>query len=639
MSTQQDELVYWNAMASLRAEEAKLSVLPYKAGLILDARDEGYNEAGWEAVEINVTPSAANLRGYVFPKHYFLFCQRYIAAALENKPLTGAGSTAKAKVLWLLDVQAHVCFGWLALGIPYTWVAARVEAERMDHFEDPNWGRGHVTGGTLTPWGAYASNQPRDRPAPFALSPLHLAARLQPYTPSGADATTKGTGLLPKLIDEVQPWLVGGFKLGSKDARDAGVLTTARAKKDGPLARGILQARLWSVIDFSWPRNFRTGAPLPSWHYGTASATASILLPAYIAQVAAHESPQGELVEQAGSGTNYQSYGRFPNLAYAFESPGPDVLGFLRVDYDRWLDDYTLAWIASATPTDNLPVLDSTNQLVRGDRQPVSITDYRAFERGEYKAVKDRMEASITGDYSKIKPANDAERKAIAIEQKAHKWANGVPVLAQINKVLGKLATLLVGWLGVARGVSSLPKLFRIIPVPFYRTLSAPDYRMVPDGTTTSALLRVINAMQNTVAAATTPTAEELAEARALRALPALTPAQRATLALMPIPLRAAVMAERAQLREQYYAAEDMLAVLRRAPPHGAVPEVAAFQARMRTNTFGVVTSLGGYWDESTRKAAAKVLRTTVAALPAAEVVPAFKSVNIAAPVRPTVRV
>jgi hypothetical protein len=75
---------------------------------------------------MNVEPSFEAIRRYVFPKHYFDFCQRYVAAAMTLKPSNSA--SARDKVLWMLDVYTHIANGFEALNLQF--VPAHVGLDR-----------------------------------------------------------------------------------------------------------------------------------------------------------------------------------------------------------------------------------------------------------------------------------------------------------------------------------------------------------------------------------------------------------------------------------------------------------------------------------------------------------------------------
>lgn len=109
-------------MANLREEETRM----INETPAVPMRMSGYTTMGQPQWYFDVEPSYHTIRRYVFPKHYFRFCQRYVAAALTLKPSSRA--SARDKVLWWLDVAFHIANGYQALNLQF--VAAHPGLDR-----------------------------------------------------------------------------------------------------------------------------------------------------------------------------------------------------------------------------------------------------------------------------------------------------------------------------------------------------------------------------------------------------------------------------------------------------------------------------------------------------------------------------
>lgn len=66
-------------------------------------------------IELEAAPSYESIRGLIFPREYFLWCQRYVQRLLSLQP--GTTNSARDRVLWVLDLMTRINDGLLALNL------------------------------------------------------------------------------------------------------------------------------------------------------------------------------------------------------------------------------------------------------------------------------------------------------------------------------------------------------------------------------------------------------------------------------------------------------------------------------------------------------------------------------------------
>lgn len=268
--SQADTLKYWNAMQRLRDSQPvvtgpKGTIVSCKADL--SGSDDTYGircPAPWLAY--NVQPSSSSVQ-LCFPIDYFHWCKLYINEALRQRP--GMAASAEARVVWTLDVWAHVSYALFALNV--NWSAQ--DETRLQRGLAPSvevaWllaalgGSGDVLRWLQLAKDAAVASAVRQGGNANILE-KYKTAEIQPVVGFGSlpvfpswvgsyfarGGTKTPNPLWTLLLDTVQPWSSNWSRnwltsKGNKDAADV-----AAYASDPPLAMATMQWRLLSARDF-----------------------------------------------------------------------------------------------------------------------------------------------------------------------------------------------------------------------------------------------------------------------------------------------------------------------------------------------------------------------------------------------------
>lgn len=512
-----DQWTYFNAMAAL-GTGGNLVAPPVNFGMgsctaNLSGSDDVYSDRcpqPW--VNIDAAPTAATARA-IFPREYFLYLQNYVRVALTQKPPDTA--SAKAKILWLLDVQTVATMALLMLNIPlrgqgYTYKAF---VGLPDANPTP---ANEVASPVLQPLLAaqklfydnlalsrYAGYDPRQLADPKYKAEL-AAAVIQPAAFASLPVFWIGNAYRQwKSFDQIYVLLFGGvipttaanwYGIPSYGSKDAASLKDAVARGDAPLLRGIYQWRMWCVRD-GMPNIYADASIAP---LGLGTATNTVNLVDYIAHVMSFERSSPELVLQTGTPGKL-----YPNFAHAFVGAARIGAQVVSINYELEIRKHIGAWAVRNSPRLDAagnPVFDrQSNQYAQ---QPITYVDNDAFLRGLSKDVADRAKLAIAnpgyacGDDKACQSAwtgATVHGTKIPGMSEVYSLAKYSPLGPFIAGGLA-LAGFLVNKFGAAIGGGYWP--FFLVDQPFARTFTAAGFRTVPDGSSVDVVMRVLVALQ-----------------------------------------------------------------------------------------------------------------------------------------------
>lgn len=533
-----DHWLYWDAMAPLRTEGSALLApkvpvsvndgCAWKKDIPKD--EQKLMPKPW--AELDIQPTGQNLQSYIFPVGYFEWCLRYLAAAKTFKPR--AGASAKAQVLWALDVWTHVVQALAATNINWADAVPRTRAlgagvPIVRRFDEFRYGRGS---GIANPQGSfvldietarYLESKHRSGQSKKAWD----AARLHPapFMELPQDWSRKSRTLAGQFA-RYMPWMLGGGEIGSKGKKDSAEMSKAVAASDDPMVAGIFQWRLMCLRDWDTANYWKDRMPLSMGDDALNTRT----LGAYIEHVYKYESSSAAL--------KLDYPGLYPNFQFSYQNGLPKLIDLLTTTTrDAWgqaLSRYTLSvqehmlyWVA-----DSMPHLNEARDKARTDvDQPFSCLDFRNLHRRATKDIEDGNARAAAYPYVGV-----AATKAVVAEAQ-HLAARAVAIMEKVGKVVGILSGVLltasvaleavIAVLGtlvatlnviglvfaayallIALLYSVLPKAIGAAHLPFYpitnpfmRTLPGAKFRgysTAPTGSTSDLVLRVVDACLNT---------------------------------------------------------------------------------------------------------------------------------------------
>ena len=506
---QADTLKYWNAMRALRDSQP---IVQGPRGTVqvcnadLGGSDDTYGmrcPAPWLAYDVAPSNAAVQL---CFPIDYFNWCKRYINEALRQEPPISA--SAEARVVWTLDVWAHVSYALFALNVNWSaqnemrlknglapsisvgWLLDLLHGSGslgpdMQAARDAEYQRALKAGGNT-----YTLEQYRVAEIVSTVSFSSLPVDwVHSYFARGSTKTPNPLWTL--LLDTVQPWSSNWSRnwltsKGNKDASDV-----AAYANEPPLATAVMQWRLLSA------RDFESSAISKVTRYNGLPR-----LSEYITAVS--RQPQGATVTFEGLGTIVA----VPTHAWGVLSVKGHAAALLALDYKATITraftahaeyskpKFTAAGLPmtvdQALAAVGLPPLSATPAYARPPQlrylsgsefaeQFVTPADWRDLWKGEKDRVTARIQAGIIDPRSEC-GSDVACQKAVEASQELERRIEDIPLYGQLMGGMRALASLLVGIVGGAIGAGYYP--FRPLEAPVARTLTAVGWSLASDGST-----------------------------------------------------------------------------------------------------------------------------------------------------------
>lgn len=520
---------YWDAMALLRQEGSRL-IAPFVApGVVscapsVDIRrgDNTYSMyCTGPALTFNVAGSGAAEHSYCFPQDYFHWCQLYLRTALRNKP--AGNDSVRERVLWVLDVWAHLVYGLLALNIDLR-SGVHLAGAPTDNWLIPSGpGRSSPSSWSHPVYGPFrgaqaaryrsneflrTSQQPTLRtsaqnewrtavmmPTPFFELPFDWISQL------GAGGVEKDLFPLWAIFySGVLPWEEGGLRLQSDGGKDSAEILAAQNSQDYALMQGLRQWRIWCLQDWG-PRPTRQETPLGVgarawddwWPLNMGRRNDSRTLSQYMVRVA-NESDRLRLVPSTPARL-------YPTFQVAFEDIGALVNPFLSLNYATALQQHMALWAAASVrsmPRSSIPTA-------------ITWTDSNDIVKAHADAVQRRAELAVTNPRMVREQDLAAGNREGALEQASQDVLfEGVsiggsqvipplgdlilsnPLLAPFVAPLQRVMLELVQAVGAATGGAPT---WALIPHPFVRTLTAAGWNTLADGSTVDVIPKLIVAV------------------------------------------------------------------------------------------------------------------------------------------------
>lgn len=505
-----DTLKYWDAMAALRNS---VPITPGVRGTmrscqnadLLTRSDLTYPDVcapPWLEFGLTPDPNSARL---CFPVEFYQWCQRYVSQALTYAPDPGLSSSAEFRVVWALDVWAHVSYALFALNLDWSalagnYVDLRAPADRLlggfDTALPSAWGsaplvksfakvvsdqlgwlrtakdsaiaRAERQGGNALIIASY-KNAPIKLPT-FATLPIFWVGQLW-----NRASTRSVNPLWPLLLDTIQPWSSNwsqNYLLSYKNKDQPDV--NRYLEDDAVMRVASMQWRLFSA------RDFVTGG-------------GELRLSQYIDAVGAEPQDQTFMFPSVAVPTHAWSvvivreYARLlTSLEYAQTTSDAQA---------SYLADYAPRVNPDATPMTQNQWRQATGQTLLGDPeagnqlayQSVTGEDWRSLWKGLGREYAARALSSLAGPSLKDCGGNTVCQKAVKELQQARTIVTATPVGPAIlaEMALGKF---LVDKLGAAVGNVYFP--VQPLPAPVARTLSAQAWSFAPTGSTADVWLR-----------------------------------------------------------------------------------------------------------------------------------------------------
>ena len=464
-----------------------------------------------------LSPTAANA-AVVFPKDFFLWTQRYVAMAQRNKPPTTA--SARAQVLWAVDVLAHVTYGVRAFNLTFAapGFVSLIDADVRAKINPVTQGEsGFVSAwnmavDSLSKTDAFGKMSPAQQHTWMQSHKLSSVGSvpLLPVPYEVSDALTNRGGHVPEyklrviFNTQVQPWISGGLALAMNAADKADL---AANPGNDPMAQGIWQWQLWRVA--AQGRGVLGGSS--AW-YGSDTSGALKTLSGYISHVG------NDSAERAGSWVAFdQAAWKFwPTFRTLYTGSTMDgtyidlyLNAFINLDYDAVLRTAAALWLGSMVPqpaTVPIKITVGTKQVLAKDAcpggadsaraqfaaMPVTYSDFHALDSADKKTRAAALKRIV--DSPVLAAKSDGERTAIQAGQLVSKY---FPALAAFTVLSKAGMKVLIDKFGAAAGFNPCDPPYTIISAVFARSLDVDQYRLVPDGSTGDVLVRMTTALLN----------------------------------------------------------------------------------------------------------------------------------------------
>jgi hypothetical protein len=508
---QADTLKYWNAMQAFR-ERQPIVAGPKGTVQVCNAdvgnSDDVYSQrcpAPW--LEFNVAPTSATAQ-LCFPIDYFNWCKLYINEALRQQPSVGA--SAEARVVWTLDVWAHVTYAQFALNLNWSaegggWVSISQHdspfAPAGKRFVSPTLNRGvaSTTSATalvesfgLLAWdqlqglrSAKDSAVAREKQDGTLVWPAFATLPILWVGDYYARASTKASNPAWRLLlDTVQPWSSNWSRNWIPSYRQKDAAEVAAYASEPVMLMALMQWRMFAARDFS-----AGGAGEPT-------------LFQYITQVSRQSTmSRVEFIGSAAVPTHVWS----ENIVAAYAA------ALLKLDYKLTIGRAYIAHAAAFAPKvtadgrlmtvdeDNTangrPILGAGKSAQvwseKGDDlalQFVTFADYRDILKGEKAKATARAQAAIKS------PGANCAANDVACQEAAKGYgaimaeAAKVPVYGPYVAAMQHFAGVLISLVGGAIGAGSFP--FSPLNSPAARTLVAPGWSFAPNGSTVDVWIR-----------------------------------------------------------------------------------------------------------------------------------------------------
>lgn len=447
----------------------------------------------------DVAGSGSAELGYCFPQAYFLWTQNYVREALRYKPSTGS---AKAKVLWALDVWSHIVYGLLSLNIDLR--SGMLYQPGVDNYFAPAQGRGITTHWAHPVYRAFrdaqyhrikqnvqflkVSEKPTLRteqekewadsvmmPTPFFELPFDWISQL--------DTTAKDPNQLWDLFySAVLPWEVDGLRLLSESGKDSAEVSAALAQNDAPLVQGLYQWRLWSLQDWSSRPRYVT-TPLGNsagdwdawWPLDMGVRNDTVTLGTYIQRVA---NERGLLTWRSATVSRL-----YPTLQVTLENMEGLTTPFLKLSYAGALKQHVALWTGKTVEQNSFGYAAITS------------TDSNALIKGQADLVQAQTEAAtnMCGNPTQAQQMQSASPEVQKLSTRVQTMTCNSPARPLLDQ-LGKLMNKLVVAVGAATG--GAPQ-WPILPNPFVRSLSDPAWNTEASGPTAATVARIFYAIKN----------------------------------------------------------------------------------------------------------------------------------------------
>jgi hypothetical protein len=511
-----DTQKYWNAMQALRQR------VPLAAGVPGTVRSCSWDSSGSDDLylqwcppawlEFAVNPTAANAQ-LCFPREYYAWCLQYLNQALINEP--PADASAEARVVWTLDVWAHVSYALFALNLNWSALAggyvdtrftrnrlllAGLESSDISAQAERRTAKGLVlefaqlgdsqrpgllnakrdaiaaawrTGGNSITLNGYSA-MPVQLPA-FATLPIFWVGSVY-----ARNSSRSANRLWSILLAAVQPWSSTWSSNWLPSRYDAADVAAYAA--DGPLSMAAMQWRLFAARDYA--------QAMVEGQSGR-----EVLLSEYIASVGA-----------ARDSINFEDRAAVPGQRWSAEIVRAYASKLLTLDYNTVLSNAVADHVALERPRvmpNGAPMTVAQEYASRGEvyiqgeyavkpsdltYQYVTSADLKSLWKGEKAEMTARMQAAVRsaatmdcGDGQLCASANEGVAKGVAYVKK-------IPVYGQIVSGMMEFGSFLVGIVGAAVGAVYFP--FRPLTSPVARTLTAPGWSFAPTGSTTDIWLR-----------------------------------------------------------------------------------------------------------------------------------------------------
>lgn len=460
---------YYNAMAALRSARPAYAVGSYtiSEGSCQNPGDDDnpYQRAcdhngAW--LEFDVPPMRfETARGLIFPKDYFEWCKRYIAAARPIKP----ANDRYAEALWVLDVAMRLREMLDALGINY-----RV----FDEY-------GVATPPLQVLWSSMSGRRTQNA----GLWELYAASVGGVFADQSKTAAVVGVG---SFIHYDPKFSAGIFDIPASAARhvprmgkiiDAERALDINRLRDMPWVVGS-QANLGPQL-LAWQAAFNQG-DLPRAQGIENAARLGLSFDGFLlwAQQTANYSLQ---IDTYGQMRFVPSFAwEYPFFNYLLDAAAGPGFG-----YESTITTYLGGWTA-----ENVPQLDGAGALRTDVDQPVTMTDYKDLWEGSITAVQERAKLAAQADAATGGISVKVAGKTYTYRQALAAASGGLS--EQLYSVYEKaLKVLPASWFAV--GAISLP--LYAISNPFLRSFRDPLFRTVADGSTADFWLRLSIALGN----------------------------------------------------------------------------------------------------------------------------------------------
>lgn len=475
------------AMGSPEALLGPMSQVELKrcsAGNLSGSDDVYLTRCPYPWIEVAAAPTAATAR-ILFPKDYFDWCKQYVTTAIRNQPSTTA--SAKARVLWALDLMTHVCEALISLNIP---VAPSVRSGRSS--ATASFSGEQMLAPFTSAIAGFARNvelarsnvylQYRDNPrfkeevqrattmpAPFAMLPLQWIGRGIMSKDTDPIYERIYRGLVPMAGE-------GHYALQSVGGKDGVELLNAIRSADAPMIQGILQWRLWCVRDgIGVPAGMDVHKNPLGWGPSNNQKT--------LAQVIDHATRSEKQTPELVYGV-VNSVGRlYPNFAYAFNGIEHIAQQLTAMGYEATIKRHVTAWIGDA-----LPRADEAGRPAKDARgydvpQPVSYTDHKLIREGNAAAATAAARSAAANP--KCEGSNQRLcQQSLRIRQLVMN-SPLVPVYKAMMAIGDKLTQLIGGAVGVGSAVYPVEQ-------PFVRSFSDGSCSTVPNGSSTVLVPRIL---------------------------------------------------------------------------------------------------------------------------------------------------